>query len=669
MRFRLAAILVALVAVGAAHAASGVPQGPSGLRAFMLESDEPATSTFHRTPSFAWNPVPGAVKYQFQLSMSTTARENSIFFNTNSLTSPVVAVPLRLPWVGPPHNLYARVRATLIDGSVTAWSDYYGFDVTPPGPATPLQSDPGLLRWTPVDGATGYQIWLIDVPGKDPGVGAQVSTHTNVLDEREFYTFHEAAKWIGQVRWRIRAVRTSELLGPSNSFPATSYGPWSSIYTSTNPAVTGGPITLQHTISDVTNPAVATTANKLMPGFTWTGNKTISGATVELYRVYAFSDKACNNPVYVSPVVGGPAYAPRTTGGVALPSDSGGIGLARGGYLPQGSSPLGEMLDGTPLAPQEEMSPATPTTTAPPDLDPGSLPSAGSPVPGGTATAPDGTSPGGSPSGGSASVAPSSPGAPVDLWDTDLYPKSGYWWTVVGVGAIPSAASASTVAAPGASKLSTLVPVADVTKFSVGESITIGTAPLSDTTTISAIGNGLLTLSTPLNNGHAVGDPVSSTASSGVIYRDLELPQDACTQRIGHFGIASEAALTSGQYDFATGLSPTGHLYSAAQTASFYGAPLISWPTALAAYRYEVEWSAKSYPFVAAGQLMTASTAVVLPVGTGTWYYRIRGFDDNLPTGSQMLSWSDTEKLVVAGATFKVVKAVRPKFKIVGKGK
>jgi hypothetical protein len=159
----------------------------------------------------------------------------------------------------------------------------------------------------------------------------------------------------------------------------------------------------------------------------------------------------------------------------------------------------------------------------------------------------------------------------------------------------------------------TLVPVADVTKFAVGESITIGIAPLSDTTTISAIGNGLLTLSTPLNNGHAVGDPVSSTASSGVIYRDLELPQDACTQRVGHFGIASEAALTSGQYDFATGLSPSGHLYSAAQTASFYGAPLISWPTALAAYRYEVEWSAKSYPFVAAGQLMTASTAVVLP--------------------------------------------------------
>ncbi len=166
MRFRLAAILVALVAVGAAHAASGVPQGPSGLRAFMLESDEPATSTFHRTPSFAWNPVPGAVKYQFQLSMSTTARENSIFYNTNSLTSPVVAVPLRLPWVGPPHNLYARVRATLIDGSVTGWSDYYGFDVTPPGPATPLPSDPGLLRWTPVDGATGYQVWLIDVPGR-----------------------------------------------------------------------------------------------------------------------------------------------------------------------------------------------------------------------------------------------------------------------------------------------------------------------------------------------------------------------------------------------------------------------------------------------------------------------------------------------------------------------
>jgi len=673
MRFRLASLLVALIAVGAANAATGAPQGPTGLRAFVLEADEPSTTTFHRTPSFAWNPVPGAVKYQFQLSMSSPARDNAVFYNTNTLASPVVAPPIRLPWIGPPYALYARVRATLSTGDVTAWSAFLGFNVTPPAAATPLPSDPGLLRWTPVDGATSYQIWLIDVPGKDPGVGEMVTTHTNVMDEREYYTFHQSTKWIGTVRWRIRAARTTELASPINSFPlGTSYTPWSPIYTSTNPAVTGGAIKLLHTISDITNPATATKPNKLMPAFTWTGNQTITGQTVELYRVYAFTDQACNNVVYSSPVVGGPSYAPRTTGGIALPGDSGGIGNARSGYLPQGASPPSEMYDGTGVTSAEDLGSATPTTAAPPDFDPGDSGSGVTPVPGGAGGTSGGTGgSSGSSSGGSSGAppAPASPGAPVDLWDTDLYPKSGYFWTVVGVGAIPATASASTVAAPGASMNSLLVPVADVTKFQVGESITIGNSPDTDTSTIGAIGNGLLTLTTPLSLGHAVGEPVSSTASSGVIYRDLELPQDACAQREGKFGIASEPALTSGQNIFATGLSPTGHLYSAAQTASFYGAPLIAWPSVLAANRYEIEWSSKEYPFVAAGQLMTASTSVVLPVSTGTWYYRIRGFDDNLPTGAQMLSWSDTEKLVIAGPTFKVVKAVKPKFKIVGNGK
>ena len=30
---------------------------------------------------------------------------------------------------------------------------------------------------------------------------------TNVADEREFYTFHQAASWLSTVHWRIRAVR------------------------------------------------------------------------------------------------------------------------------------------------------------------------------------------------------------------------------------------------------------------------------------------------------------------------------------------------------------------------------------------------------------------------------------------------------------------------------
>jgi hypothetical protein len=181
------------------------------------------------------------------------------------------------------------------------------------------------------------------------------------------------------------------------------------------------------------------------------------------------------------------------------------------------------------------------------------------------------------------------------------------------------------------------------------------------------MGNGLLVVSTPLNNGHAAGEPVASTASSGVLYRDMEMPQDVCTQqpsRVHRFGITSEPALTTAQEPFATGLSPKGRLVSAAGTGTFYGRPLVAWAPALSANTYQVQWSKKAYPFTPEGAIMTPSTSTILPLSVGTWYYRVRGFDYNLPTANQMLSWSDTEKLAVAPPTFRITKVARKRFKV-----
>lgn len=667
MRFAiLAAVAVAVMFAATSAVSSAAPGQPSGLHGFLLRADEPMTEIFHRTPSFAWDPYPAATGYQFQLSMSSTFRENAIFYNTNTLTTPVAAPSLILPWItGSPHSLYARVRATLDNGDVTPWSDDYGFDVVPPAPPTPLPSDPGLLRWTPIEGATGYQVWLIDVPkkGQASGLGKE-NAHTNVLDERDFYTFHQSRQWTSSVRWRVRAVRSNEAGGPADGLPATTYGAWSPIYSSSNPAVSGGPITLGHTISDITSDGSGSSnAHRLMPGFTWSGNQTLSGATAELFRVYVFTDRQCLNRVFTSAVVGSPSYAPRTGGTLALPSDSAGIAAARGQYLDDGAEPSGEMFDGTPVTAQESAAAAAPTTTPPADPGPAGAPSLGSPAGSG------------SPGGGSGS--PSSAGAPVDLWDTDSWPKGGYYWTVVGVAAVPATVGASTVAAPGASKGSTLLPVSDVSQFAQGQSITIGVAPDSDTATIGAIGNGLITLTSPLNFGHAAGEPIASTASSGVLYQDMEMPQDVCQYvdasgkhtRVHGFGISSEPALTTAQEPFATGLSPTGRLVSAARTGTFYGQPLVAWTPSLAANTYQVQWSRKAYPFTPQGSIMTPANAAVLNLGVGTWYYRVRGFDYNLPTGAQALSWSDTEQLVVAAPTFKLVTTTGKKFKIVGKSK
>jgi hypothetical protein len=56
----------------------------------------------------------------------------------------------------------------------------------------------------------------------------------------------------------------------------------------------------------------------------------------------------------------------------------------------------------------------------------------------------------------------------------------------------------------------------------------------------------------------------------------------------------------------------------------------------------------------------------VLPLRPGTWWYRVRGFDYNLPTGAQQMGWSDPQKLVVSTPKFKVVAAPtkKRKFKV-----
>jgi hypothetical protein len=56
----------------------------------------------------------------------------------------------------------------------------------------------------------------------------------------------------------------------------------------------------------------------------------------------------------------------------------------------------------------------------------------------------------------------------------------------------------------------------------------------------------------------------------------------------------------------------------------------------------------------------------VLPLAPGTWYYRVRGIDFNLPTGVQQMSWSEPEKLVVSPPRFRMAStAPKRKFRLV----
>jgi hypothetical protein len=250
-------------------------------------------------------------------------------------------------------------------------------------------------------------------------------------------------------------------------------------------------------------------------------------------------------------------------------------------------------------------------------------------------------------------------GPPVDLWDTDWQHGGGYYWTVVPVTA--SVPGAFTTTITGVVN-GTSIPVANAGGFVVGDTISVGGGGTTDLTVVAGINGNVITVGAALPHPHFPGESVTRT-SGALRYFDTELAQDVCANgRVMRFGKESEPALTASGDAFVTGLSPKGKLTSANDTASFYGAPLVAWTTALGAEDYEVQWSKTKVPFTAetdpasgALGMLTLNTSAVLPLTSGTWYYRVRGFDFSLPTGSQAMSWSSPEAIVVSKPTFAII--------------
>jgi hypothetical protein len=366
---RLAIIVFALLATLAASAPAKQPAAlaaPKGLRGFLLRPNEGVVHTFSRTPAFAWNPVRAASCYEFELGTSRTFEESTVVWsnvptgaasgrycgtvkgfavtvqpkasgNTTQSTKatptkipairiPAVSLDLTLPWfTGKPYALYAHVRAVTTKGA-TRWSRPFGFNTRWEEVPVPLGSKPGLVRWTPVEGATSYEVWY-------PDIRKSLATHTNVADEREFYTFHLDDGWWSTVRWRVRAVR--QVLGSiPNGLPAVSYGPWSPMYATTNPGWASGKLQVKSAVSDVVSSGWKDAAHQLMPALTFTGDVGLDARDYRLFRVYAFTDADCVNVVYRGSVVGGPAFAPRISGPLKLPTNEDELDVALAGVLP-----------------------------------------------------------------------------------------------------------------------------------------------------------------------------------------------------------------------------------------------------------------------------------------------------------------------------------------------
>jgi hypothetical protein len=648
---RLAACSLALLAVApAAQAGFRPPAHPTGLRPFLVRVAETPVHIFSRTPSFAWSPVRNAAAYEFELATSPSFNGGSVVWATDTLRTPAVSIPISLPWMtGNPHALWAHVRAISPAGAASDWSEAFGFNTgwtTRPTklPGTEL---PGLLRWTIIDGASAYDVWFIDA-------GKVVRVRTNTADEREYYAFHQASPWPDVVRWRVRAVRKTYGV-PANRLPSVSYGPWSALQISRNPAVSDGPLQPATAVSDVESVGADEPApHRLTPGFAFTGNRSLSGKRVELYRVYAFSDADCVNVVFKGGVVGGPAYAPRMSGPLGLPGNTTRLVAAMNSFLTDGLEVNTYMADGSKVTTTELDKPFVNGDAPPSEPDPAATP------PPGDATAP-------------LPSTPTETGAPVDLWDSG-WPNGRYYWTVVGVEARHVAVLTTYLTSPARPGTSSIT-LKGTTGFSPGTVVRIGTGTTEEFVLLGELTPQSAELLSPLEFEHPTGEMVSYVKDE-VEYRELESPQDACEAgRVGTFGKVSEPALTGGGAPYVTGLSPKGRLVQAASTKpSFYGTPLVAWQPALGADQYQLQWSKTKYPWRPYDTVtkqryekFTYATSALLdrtvttptgpgrgPLPAGIWYYRVRGVDFALPGGARAMSWSDPVTIRITKPVFRI---------------
>jgi hypothetical protein len=396
------------------------PAAPTGLHAFVYRADEPvkADHTYALMPAFAWNAVPGAASYDLQLASSSVFSDATTLYD-KSFSAPVASVQLQVPWMtGKPYALWARVRVVK-DGTTSGWSAPFGFNTAWQQVPEKLTAPNGLIRWSTVQGATGYEVWFQNVPG---GWQTHFTTLTNVADEREYWTYHPGAA--GTIRWRVRAVRVVSSGSLPNGIPVVKYGPYSKTYTSSaTGSYASGKLQAIAATADVDSTPSVTRAAQLTPGFAWTGQADAFGvgAGAQYWRVYVFSDKQCVNPVMTGSIVGSPAWAPRETDPLNLPAtDTDLADFANGKFPGYGAQNATFTADASTPSPSESApaadgsssgssSPATPPASAP--------------------TAP----PTGSSSGTTAT-------RNVSLPDNG-WPQGRYWWTVVPVAAVPVASS------------------------------------------------------------------------------------------------------------------------------------------------------------------------------------------------------------------------------------
>jgi hypothetical protein len=168
-------------------------------------------------PSFSWNPVPGADYYIVSVD-DLTAGQPQV------LTSPQTAFQLvtATNWTAtaaltPGDHLQWSVRAMTYAGAAGPWSVSVPFTVS-------LLSAPVLLapfglasgstltfQWTPVPGATYYQLWIEDVTPGSPQLTSDLAVYSSSTTVTSLSSSHS-------YRWWLQSVGSDGITGSSSAF-------------------------------------------------------------------------------------------------------------------------------------------------------------------------------------------------------------------------------------------------------------------------------------------------------------------------------------------------------------------------------------------------------------------------------------------------------------------
>ncbi len=162
----------------------------------------PLNSTFNRKPTFTWNAVSGATKYQVQVRNLTTGLT---VYDQKSITTTNWTPPANLP-DGPYRWWVVASGAGNVQGLWTAPVDFrVGGLVTILGPAGTTTNTRPTFSWRPVDGAARYELWVTNS-----------ATNTQVINQTNLTSLNYTAPAPlpkGNYRVWVRAVSTSGEVG------------------------------------------------------------------------------------------------------------------------------------------------------------------------------------------------------------------------------------------------------------------------------------------------------------------------------------------------------------------------------------------------------------------------------------------------------------------------